>query len=65
MVAPSGAERIIAILGPGDIVGELAVLDGLPRSASVSAFEKANCCSLARPNLKSAQINILSCTGAF
>src|SRR5262245_29495374 len=38
MVAPSGTERIIAILGPGDIVGELAVLDGLPRSASVSAL---------------------------
>jgi CRP/FNR family transcriptional regulator len=30
--------RILAILGPGAIVGELAVLDGLPRSASVLAL---------------------------
>jgi CRP-like cAMP-binding protein len=35
MVSPSGTERILAILAAGDIVGELAVLDGLPRSASV------------------------------
>jgi CRP-like cAMP-binding protein len=38
MVSPSGTERILAILAPGDIVGELAVLDGLPRSASVFAL---------------------------
>ena len=28
----------MAILGPGSIVGELAMLDGLPRSASVLAL---------------------------
>ena len=37
MVSSSGAERILAFLGRGAIVGELAVLDGLPRSASVVA----------------------------
>jgi CRP/FNR family transcriptional regulator, cyclic AMP receptor protein len=37
MIAPSGAERILAIVGPGGIVGELSVMDGLPRSASVAA----------------------------
>jgi CRP/FNR family cyclic AMP-dependent transcriptional regulator len=37
MLSTSGAERILAILGPGSIVGELAMLDGLPRSASVVA----------------------------
>jgi CRP/FNR family transcriptional regulator len=36
--SPSGDERSIAILGPGSIVGELSVLDGLPRSASVIAI---------------------------
>jgi CRP-like cAMP-binding protein len=38
IVSGSGDERILAILGPGAIVGELAVLDGLPRSASVLAM---------------------------
>jgi CRP-like cAMP-binding protein len=36
--AASGAERILAILGPGAIVGDLAIIDGLPRSASVTAL---------------------------
>ena len=33
----SGKEMLIAILGPGEIVGEVASLDGQPRTASVSA----------------------------
>jgi CRP-like cAMP-binding protein len=37
MIAPTGAERILAIVGPGGIVGELSTIDGLPRSASVTA----------------------------
>jgi CRP/FNR family cyclic AMP-dependent transcriptional regulator len=41
IIAPSGAERILAILGPGAIVGELSVIDGLPRSASVAAVRDA------------------------
>ena len=38
---PSGTERILAILGPGAIVGELSTIDGLPRSASVTAVRDA------------------------
>jgi CRP/FNR family transcriptional regulator, cyclic AMP receptor protein len=41
MVWRSGAERILAFLGRGAIVGELAALDGLPRSASVVAVRDA------------------------
>ena len=37
IISPSGTERILAIVGSGAIVGELATIDGLPRSASVSA----------------------------
>lgn len=37
IIGSSGAERILAILGSGAIVGELSTIDGLPRSASVSA----------------------------
>jgi CRP/FNR family transcriptional regulator, cyclic AMP receptor protein len=38
VASPLGEERIIAILGPGAIVGELSMIDGLPRSASVVAM---------------------------
>jgi CRP-like cAMP-binding protein len=37
MVSRAGTERILAFLGKGAIVGELSILDGLPRSASVVA----------------------------
>jgi CRP-like cAMP-binding protein len=33
-----GRERILAILGPGALVGELSVIDGTPRSACVAAI---------------------------
>jgi CRP/FNR family transcriptional regulator, cyclic AMP receptor protein len=38
VTSPRGEERIIAILGPGAIVGELSMIDGMPRSASVAAL---------------------------
>src|ERR1700731_838206 len=36
--APNGSERILGILGPGSVVGELSMIDGAPRSASVTAL---------------------------
>jgi CRP-like cAMP-binding protein len=38
VLSSAGSERILAILGPGDLVGELAIIDGAARSASVSAI---------------------------
>src|SRR5438874_40522 len=35
---PGGGERILAVLGPGSVVGELSMIDGAPRSASVIAL---------------------------
>jgi CRP/FNR family transcriptional regulator, cyclic AMP receptor protein len=43
-----GSERILAILGPGAIVGELAMIDGLPRSATVQALKDSKLTFLAR-----------------
>jgi CRP/FNR family transcriptional regulator, cyclic AMP receptor protein len=37
----SGGERILAFLGPGAIVGEMSIIDGRPRSASVIAVRQA------------------------
>src|SRR5215468_9270421 len=39
VAATSGGERILAILGPGAVVGELSMIDGAPRSASVTALK--------------------------
>jgi CRP-like cAMP-binding protein len=48
MIAPSGAERILAIVGPGAIVGELSTIDGLPRSASVAAVRESELSFISR-----------------
>jgi CRP-like cAMP-binding protein len=42
--APNGGERILAILGPGSVVGELSMIDGAPRSASVTALRDSTLC---------------------
>jgi CRP/FNR family cyclic AMP-dependent transcriptional regulator len=41
IVSSSSGERILSFLGRGAIVGELSVIDGLPRSASVVAVRNA------------------------
>jgi CRP/FNR family transcriptional regulator, cyclic AMP receptor protein len=48
MVSRSGTERILAFLGPGAIVGELSMIDGRPRSASVMAVREAALSFLSR-----------------
>jgi CRP-like cAMP-binding protein len=48
IVAPTGAERVLAILGPGTIVGELSMIDGAPRSASVTAIRDAKLAFISR-----------------
>lgn len=48
VVSKQGTERILAILGAGSIVGELAMIDGLPRSASVHALKDSRLVFLSR-----------------
>ncbi len=48
MVSRAGTERILAFLGRGAIVGELSIIDGLPRSASVVAVRDTTLSFLSR-----------------
>src|SRR6516162_7875065 len=48
MVANSGTERILAFHGPGAIIGELAIIDGLPRSVSAVAVRDSALSFLSR-----------------
>jgi CRP-like cAMP-binding protein len=52
IVSGSGAERILAFLGPGAIVGELSIIDGLPRSATVVAVRNSAASFLSRADFE-------------
>jgi CRP-like cAMP-binding protein len=52
MLSCSGNERILCFLGPSAVVGELSMIDGLPRSASVVAVRPATLSFLSRDAFK-------------
>lgn len=39
LATPQGDEAVLSLIGPGEFLGEMALLDGLPRSATVEALE--------------------------
>ena len=52
IASTSGEQRIIALLGRGAIVGELSMIDGQPRSASVIALRDSVLCFVSRNAFK-------------
>src|SRR5579863_6790783 len=54
LISPDGQEISLAVLGKGDCFGELALLDGLPRSADAIALEKVECYTLQRSDFHNA-----------
>ena len=44
--------RVINRLGPGDVIGELSLIDGLPRSANVRAVTDTRVLELARDDFR-------------
>lgn len=52
--APNGYEALLALRGPGDIVGEFAALTSKPRSAHVTALEEVRAVAVeAKPGSRS------------
>ena len=52
VMGEEGQETSVTLCGPGDIFGELAVIDGLPRSASAAALEDTVVLTLSRDRLR-------------
>ncbi|HHY46155.1 MAG TPA: Crp/Fnr family transcriptional regulator [Firmicutes bacterium] len=51
-LSPEGREKTIAILSRGDCLGEMAVLDGRPRSASAEAIEETRAVIITRDDFR-------------
>jgi CRP-like cAMP-binding protein len=53
VISHTGGERILAIFGPGAVIGELSMIDGAPRSASVTAIRTSKLCFVSRAAFQS------------
>jgi CRP/FNR family transcriptional regulator, cyclic AMP receptor protein len=54
LISPDGQEISLVVFGKGECFGEIAILDGLPRSADAIAMEKVECYTLQRSDFHKA-----------
>jgi len=54
LISPDGQEIALVVFGKGECFGELALLDGYPRSADAIALEKVECLALQRSDFHNA-----------
>ncbi|HTI15409.1 MAG TPA: Crp/Fnr family transcriptional regulator [Dictyobacter sp.] len=57
LISPDGQEISLVVLGKGEYFGEMALLDGLPRSADAVALEKVESYTLQRSDFQKTIIN--------
>src|SRR4051812_3912309 len=48
-----GDEKVLAVLGPGEFLGEMAILNGKPRTATATVIEDARCLLIEAKTLES------------
>jgi CRP/FNR family cyclic AMP-dependent transcriptional regulator len=51
-VAPDGADVVLALLGPGDLLGEISAVRDAGRSASATALDSVRAVAIAVPELR-------------
>jgi CRP-like cAMP-binding protein len=49
----SGEDKVLAILGPGEFLGEMAILNGRPRTATATVIEATRCLLIEAKTLES------------
>ena len=54
IISPDGQEVALTVFGKGEVFGEFAILDGLPRSADAVALERVECYTLQRSDFQNA-----------
>ena len=54
IISPDGQDVSLTVFGKGEVFGEFALLDGLPRSADAVALEKVECYTLQRSDFQNA-----------
>lgn len=54
LISPDGQEIALVVFGKGEYFGELALLDGRPRSADAIALQKVECLALQRSDFHNA-----------
>src|SRR5947207_284334 len=58
--SPDGAEEVLATAGMADIIGEMALLDDMPRSATVTAIDEVSVLVLPKGEFRSILRSIIS-----
>ncbi len=57
IISPDGQEVSLTVFGKGEVFGEFAILDGLPRSADAVALERVECYTLQRSDFQNVILN--------